>query len=237
MTRLPLSLLCLACFAACTGRSSTTSPASTGYSSGSSAAGSGIGDAQIPMAEASIPGAPTPEASAPEASAPEASAPEASASEASAPEASAPEAQWLLDAQAEAALVAEAGPDAGNGPPSCAPGGFGMTDCGPDKESCCTSVLVPGGTFDRTFSYEDASFDGTDPATVSDVRIDKYEVTLGRYRQFLAAFAAGWTPPAGSGKHVHLNGGRGLEDDAMPGTYESGWDSDWLAPMGGLPVT
>src|SRR5580704_3199035 len=39
-------------------------------------------------------------------------------------------------------------------PPSCAPHGPGMTDCGPNKESCCTSLLVNGGTFYRTYSSD-----------------------------------------------------------------------------------
>jgi sulfatase modifying factor 1 len=43
----------------------------------------------------------------------------------------------------------------------------------------------------------------------------------------------GWTPPAGSGKHTHLNGGRGLANSASPGTYEPGWvasDDSNVAP-------
>src|SRR5689334_910802 len=34
--------------------------------------------------------------------------------------------------------------------PSCAPGGPGMTDCGSAPESCCTSLDVAGGTYNRT---------------------------------------------------------------------------------------
>jgi len=47
---------------------------------------------------------------------------------------------------------------------------------------------------------------------VGDFKLDKYEVTVGRFRQFVAAWngGAGYTPPAGSGKHTHLNGGNGL---------------------------
>jgi hypothetical protein len=50
------------------------------------------------------------------------------------------------------ASVAEGGPTE---PPSCAPGGPGLSDCGPDKESCCTSLPVPGGT-----SYAFCIWDG-----------------------------------------------------------------------------
>jgi formylglycine-generating enzyme required for sulfatase activity len=36
---------------------------------------------------------------------------------------------------------------------------------------------------------------------------------------------AGYLPPAGSGKHTHLNGGQGLANSAASGIYESGWSS------------
>src|SRR5580658_1564592 len=130
-------------------------------------------------------------------------------------------------------------PDAGALAPSCAPGGPGMTNCGATHENCCTSLEVTGGTYYRTY---DAVFDAGvyagavlaadggptgegDPAMVSTFRLDKYEVTLGRYRQFVNAWAAGWLPAAGSGKHSHLNGGLGLASSAGAGTYETGWVS------------
>jgi formylglycine-generating enzyme required for sulfatase activity len=61
---------------------------------------------------------------------------------------------------------------------------------------------------------------------VSGFRLDKYLVTVGRFRQFVKAWngGAGWTPPEGSGKHTHLNGGQGLANSGSPGTYETGWD-------------
>jgi hypothetical protein len=58
----------------------------------------------------------------------------------------------------------------------------------------------------------------------------KYEVTVGRFRQFVNAFNVGWIPAPGSGKHSHLNGGLGLvhagastADGAI--VYESGWNT------------
>jgi hypothetical protein len=38
---------------------------------------------------------------------------------------------------------------------------------------------------------------------------DKYLVTVGRFRQFVAAWSngGGWTPDAGSGTHAYLPGG------------------------------
>jgi formylglycine-generating enzyme len=108
-------------------------------------------------------------------------------------------------------------------PPSCA----GELMC--NGESCCTSLLVPGGTFKR--GYDAVTTGYTDPqftATVSDLRLDKYEVTVGRFRNFVAAVVAGYRPPAGSGKHTHLNGGDGLSDG---GLYETGWDEAWNAVL------
>jgi sulfatase modifying factor 1 len=68
---------------------------------------------------------------------------------------------------------------------------------------------------------------------VSAFSLDKYLVTVGRFRQFVAAWdgGAGYTPQAGSGKHTHLNGGRGLS--ATGGGYEVGWvatDGSNIAP-------
>jgi formylglycine-generating enzyme required for sulfatase activity len=125
-------------------------------------------------------------------------------------------------------------PDAGardGSPPSCAPGGIGLTNCGPSQdESCCASERVFGGSFDRGFDKENYG-DQSHGATVSDFLLDKYEVTVGRFRQFVQfVVATGWQPCAGSGKHVHLDDGGGLNS----GT-ESGWQGQWpkLSTMAG----
>ena len=132
--------------------------------------------------------------------------------------------------------------DDGGGPtpPSCTASGARMSNCGANHESCCTSPIVTGGTFFRTYDGVTASVgseatlapDGgptqmADPATVSDFRLDRYLVTVGRFRAFVGAWNGGngWLPPAGAGKHTHLNGGLGLvnvADDAGVG-YETGW--------------
>jgi sulfatase modifying factor 1 len=115
---------------------------------------------------------------------------------------------------------------------------------------------VTGGTYYRTydvplgdagwsfFAIPNVVVDGgptgeADPATVSDFKLDTYLVTVGRFRQFVSAWngGAGWLPPAGSGKHTHLNGGQGLSDvgAAVDGgaVYELGWlasDDSNIAP-------
>ena len=108
-------------------------------------------------------------------------------------------------------------------------GGPGLTDCGASSESCCTSLEVAGGTYTRTYDFyvaDGGPMNLADPATVSGFRLDKYLVTVGRFRQFVNAVfpsdgGSGWLPAPGSGKHVHLNGGNGL--NATGGGYEPGW--------------
>ena len=107
--------------------------------------------------------------------------------------------------------------------PSCA--GLPLT-CGPaSKESCCGSSVVPGGTYTR--GYDFAGIDGSNlrHATVSPFRLDRFEVTVGRFRKFVAAWNAGWRPDFFSGKHVHLNGGQGLMTGGS--MFEQGWDLSW----------
>ena len=94
--------------------------------------------------------------------------------------------------------------------------------CGPMRDApCCDSPLVPGGTFSRGY---DASGDGMYPdpsygATVSELRFDKYEVTVGRFRKFVeAGQGTQMNPPApGSGGHPQ-----------SPGT---GWDPSWTPSL------
>ncbi len=120
--------------------------------------------------------------------------------------------------------------------PNCATGTAGVTNCGAGgsgSESCCTSLPVTGGTFDRTYTNSGAGATGlADPATVSAFRLDKYLVTVGRFRQYVnyLTSASGAPPANGSGIHTHLNAGRGLANSGSPGTYETGWNAtDWNA--------
>jgi formylglycine-generating enzyme len=111
-----------------------------------------------------------------------------------------------------------AGGDAGAGdavpappaPPSCdgVPAG-----CGPDGQaSCCSSSVVPGGTFLR-----DNGVVGAYTATVSDFRLDTYEISVGRFRKFVDGYP-GNRPAAGTG--------------ANPGnSADNGWDPAWDASL------
>ena len=100
--------------------------------------------------------------------------------------------------------------------PSCA--GLAST-CGSDgTDDCCsTAQPIPGGTFYRSYDvgsdgmFPDMSF----PATVSPFVLDKYEVTVGRFRKFVeAGMGTQASPPAaGAGMHPHL--------------ADSGWDPSW----------
>jgi len=73
------------------------------------------------------------------------------------------------------------------------------------NEDCCTALDVPGGTYNR---INDAAY----PATVSDFRLDRFEVTVGRFRKFYEAYP-GSKPVAGAGAHPLIAG--------------SGWNPAW----------
>jgi formylglycine-generating enzyme required for sulfatase activity len=88
-------------------------------------------------------------------------------------------------------------------PPSC---NALAVNCGlNDNESCCTSLRSVGGSFNRDNS---TSY----PARVADFLLDKYEITVGRFRKFVAAYPAS-KPRAGAGAHPLING--------------SGWNTAW----------
>jgi formylglycine-generating enzyme len=87
--------------------------------------------------------------------------------------------------------------------------------CGPSgNEDCCKSLRIPGGTFYRSYDGVDYLDQGY-PATVSDFYLDKYEVTVGRFRKFVnAGMGTQASPPReGAGAHPKIAG--------------SGWRSAW----------
>jgi sulfatase modifying factor 1 len=90
--------------------------------------------------------------------------------------------------------------------------------CGPaGTADCCESPLVTGGTFYRSYDVSgDGMYSSTSyPATVSNFRLDKYEVTVGRFRQFVkAGQGTRLSPPAAdAGAHARI--------------MDSGWDTSW----------
>lgn len=133
---------------------------------------------------------------------------------------------------------AQDGPGIGmGGPQSCGTPGAGVTQCGAQgADDCCSSLSIPAGTFARDYSNVDGGTQASSPATLSAYRLDKYEVTVGRFRAYVRFRQGGGMPPAaGSGKHGYLNGGAGVANAAMMGTFEAGWNQAWngnLAPDG-----
>lgn len=89
------------------------------------------------------------------------------------------------------------------------------TTCSKDvPESCCASKDVLGGDFDLNNSPAQR-------ADVGDFTLDRFEVTVGRFRQFVEAYGnAGTIPQNGNGAH--------------PRIPNSGWDTNWNAS---LPTT
>lgn len=90
--------------------------------------------------------------------------------------------------------------------------------CGRDgNDDCCTSLLVEGGSFFRGYDVAGDSFSGTNdfPATVSSFRLDKYEVTVARFRAFVEA-----------GKGTEL-GPPPIGGGARPSIPWSGWKAQW----------
>jgi formylglycine-generating enzyme len=89
------------------------------------------------------------------------------------------------------------------------------------NDNCCSSPMVPRGTYYRSYDLAGDSQSGVSsfPATVSDFRLDKYEVTVGRFRKFVDAGMGnvGKPPIAGSGEHANIPG--------------SGWNASWNANL------
>jgi len=78
--------------------------------------------------------------------------------------------------------------------------------------SCCESPLVTGGTFQQGEPDTFAS-------TVSTFRLDKYEVTVARFRNFVNAYNTwrGANPASGAGANPNVNG--------------SGWNTTWTSSL------
>jgi len=97
----------------------------------------------------------------------------------------------------------------GSAPPSC-----GTTSpCGGEGASCCEARRVPAGTYD--FGVRDPNAVAS-LASVSELYLDTFEVTVARYRAFVADYDR-WRgelhPSAGEGAHPRIAG--------------SGWQEPW----------
>jgi formylglycine-generating enzyme required for sulfatase activity len=99
-------------------------------------------------------------------------------------------------------------------PPSCQ----GLaSNCGPTgAESCCTTLTVPGGTFYRVNDGVTSNIKNY-PATLSTFRLDKYDVTVGRFRKFLKAYKQNLIAE-GAGKNPN-------------NASDPGWSSTWNASL------
>jgi len=99
--------------------------------------------------------------------------------------------------------------------------GLPMTCGASGSDSCCNSLLVAGGTYYRSYDLASDANSGnmSYPATVSNFRLDKYEVTVGRFRAFVNAGMGTQSspPPPGAGAHARIAG--------------SGWDASWNASL------
>jgi formylglycine-generating enzyme required for sulfatase activity len=83
-------------------------------------------------------------------------------------------------------------------PPSC---GALLGNCGSNPLSCCNAPTIEGATFNR---YNNAAY----PAKVGSVRLDRFEVTVGRFHAFVTAGRGTQTtaPKAGDGAHPKVAG-------------------------------
>lgn len=103
-----------------------------------------------------------------------------------------------------------------------------------DGESCCARLLVEGGSFPmgrsetpdapdyhaRGFAWETPEH----PVVVADFLLDKYEVTVGRFRHFVAQYQkTGWAPPAA--------GEGALLAENRQGVGGTGWDNQWTSKL------
>jgi sulfatase modifying factor 1 len=118
---------------------------------------------------------------------------------------------------------------AGAGAAGAGAAGAGAGPCGPEGPSCeglagcdeeagtrcCESLLVTGGTFERS-PGEIPAYE----AEVGDFCLDRFEVTVGRFRKFVAGYDA-WRsaghPADSEGEHPRVGAGSGwkTEYDAM----------------------
>ena len=115
-----------------------------------------------------------------------------------------------VDAQPDAPLVPPvAGPSCQGLPATCGPSGM---------DNCCNpGSTIAGGTYYRSYDVAGDGSSGNQnyPATASTFWLDKYEVTVGRFRAFVNAGKGTQANPPASGAGAHA---------AIPA---SGWNTSW----------
>jgi formylglycine-generating enzyme required for sulfatase activity len=136
--------------------------------------------------------------------------------------------EWGGPARSDYCGVCDTDPD-NDCQPSCAGAGNDCRDNGV-AVSCCDAKLVSGGTFPMGrcgdngecsdgYTLNSSLGSGLElpehSATIAEFRFDTFEVTVARFRRFVAAYAAGWRPQDGDGKHPLIR------------------DSGWRAGTGG----
>jgi formylglycine-generating enzyme required for sulfatase activity len=146
------------------------------------------------------------------------------------PELAGPEDAQVVDASGDSPRDA-IGSD---GPGSDAPAPPQMLSCAQvpancgfsGRDNCCTSPEVPGGMFSRNYDVVGDSQSNTPdfPATISEFRLDKYDVTVGRFRIFVNAGQGTQAKPPAAGAGAHMR---------IPG---SGWDSSWNTSLPADPT-
>lgn len=125
-----------------------------------------------------------------------------------------PEASVPPEPKRDASVEDSGGDAAPPEPPSCR--GLAPT-CGPSgTERCCATAPVPGGTFRRLNRNTNAT------ATVSPFALERFEVTVGRFRAFVEAGQGTQEKPPAEGAGAH------------PKVAGSGWKAAYNAQ---LPTT
>ena len=109
-------------------------------------------------------------------------------------------------------VVPDVVPDAGPSAPGPGCDGLAST-CGPaSNESCCSSPSLPPGSYT---SFDPGVIDDTlHDITVSAFQLDRFEVTVGRFRRFVEAYP-GSRPQPSAGAHPKLGPASG---------WSAGWD-------------
>lgn len=92
-----------------------------------------------------------------------------------------------------------------------------------ENADCCESIAVPGGTFDmgcsRSATCDNDEYDDDAAITVSSFALDRFEVTVGRFRRFVDSWDyAGLPVGAGGSAYVARAGWQGAWDANLPAT-------------------